>query len=101
MIEKVLQSAKRKILFLPHAIQQMSRPERMISTSDVRETVFNGEVIEEYPDDPRGPSCLMFHRPTGRAIHIVCAPKEEYLAIVTAYIPNPSQWDSTLTKRVK
>jgi hypothetical protein len=35
-----------------------------------------------------------------RAIHIVAAPKEEYLAIITAYIPNPTQWSSDFLRRV-
>ena len=101
MIDDILRSAEQKILFLPHAIQQMSRPDRMISTGDVRESIFDGEVIESYLDDPRGRSYLVLHKPSGRAIHIVCAPKEEYLAIVTAYIPNPGQWDGTFSKRLK
>ena len=82
-----------KFLFLPHAIQQMTRPERMISRQEVRNVVEHGEVIEDYPDDARGHSCLMLgfgldHRP----IHVVCAPKSEYLAIITAYLPNPEEW---------
>jgi hypothetical protein len=47
------------VLFLPNAVRQMSRPERMISTAEVREVLMNGEVIEEYPDDPWGPSALL------------------------------------------
>jgi len=82
-----------KFLFLPHAIQQMTRPERMISRQEVRNVVEHGEVIEDYPDDARGHGCLMLgfgldHRP----IHVVCAPKSEYLAIITAYLPNPEEW---------
>ena len=100
MKEEIVKSAKKKILFLPHAVTQMSRPDRMISISDVKETVTEGEIIEEYQDDPRGKSYLIFHRPSSRAVHVVCAPKRDYLAIITAYIPNPLQWDSSLSKRV-
>jgi hypothetical protein len=35
----------------------------------------------------------------GRAIHVVCAPKDDFLAIITAYLPNPAQWDSTFKQR--
>ena len=77
----------------------MSRPERMISISEVRETIMKGIIIEEYQDDPRGKSCLMLHKPSGRAVHVVCAPKRDYLAIITAYIPDPALWDSSLSKR--
>ena len=59
MIDEVRASAAKKILFLPHSISQMSRPDRMISVEDVEVTILSGEVIEEYADDPRGRSCLM------------------------------------------
>jgi hypothetical protein len=37
----------------------MSRPQRMISSNEVETVVAQGEVIEDYPNDPRGHSCLM------------------------------------------
>jgi len=65
----------------------------MITTEEVRTVIENGEVIEDYPDDSRGHSCLIFGRGNdGRPIHIVCSPKEEFLAIITVYIPDPSEW---------
>ena len=36
---------------MPHAIKQMSRPDRMISTEEIRDAVLNGQIIEEYPND--------------------------------------------------
>jgi len=78
----------------------MSRPDRMISTKEVRETVFTGEIIESYPDDPRGASVLLFGKPGGdRVIHVVCSPKKEYLTIITAYVPDPALWSLDLKKR--
>lgn len=56
ILQIVRESANRRILFLPHAIRQMSRPDRMITTPDIRRLVFNGEVIEDYPEDARGHS---------------------------------------------
>lgn len=97
--QKVISSAKKNILFLPHAIKQMSRPGRMITTDEVRKTVLHGEVIEEYPDDPRGESCLVFYAPSKRPVHVVCTPKPEYLAIVTAYLPEPKQWSPDFKTR--
>ncbi|NOX08653.1 MAG: DUF4258 domain-containing protein [Gammaproteobacteria bacterium] len=96
---KIISSAKKKILFLPHAIKQMSRPERMITTDEIRQAVFNGEVIEEYPEDVRGESCLVFNIEENRAIHVVCSPKNDYLAIITAYQPAPEQWSSDYKAR--
>ena len=99
MKQKIISSANKKILFLPHAVNQMSRPDRMISTKEVRDTVLFGEIIEEYPDDQRGQSCLVFHTKENRVIHVVCAPKTEYLAIITAYLPAPEQWSSDFKVR--
>ncbi|CAB1062755.1 hypothetical protein D1BOALGB6SA_7537 [Olavius sp. associated proteobacterium Delta 1] len=47
----VRQSAAKRILFLAHAVRQMAQPDRMISTTDVRAVIANGEVIEDYLDD--------------------------------------------------
>lgn len=86
------QSAKKRILFLPHAVHQMSRPDRMITPSEVRNIVKTGEVIEDYPRDARGHSCLILGRgDEGRAVHVVCAPKEDFLAIITAYLPSEAE----------
>ncbi len=65
----------------------MSRLDRMITTVEVEKVIEYGEIIEDYPEDARGKSCLMAyidHRP----VHVVCTPKDEYLAIITAYIPD-------------
>ena len=78
----------------------MSQRDRMITSSDVRAVVQDGFVIEDYPDDPRGHSCLVLGRDSnGRAIHVVCAPKDEYLAIITAYEPDLKQWSDDFRRR--
>ena len=55
----VRKRAGQKLLFLPHAIRQMIHPDRMISTLEVRKVIFEGEIIEDYPDNARVHSCLM------------------------------------------
>ncbi len=57
--QEIRDRASQRILFLPHAVRQMSRPDRMISTADVRKVIEEGEVIEDYPEDARGHSCLI------------------------------------------
>ena len=62
---------------------------------EVRCVVLRGEIIEDYPEDPRGHSCLMLGTgEAGRKIHVVCTPRGEYLAIITAYLPETDEWDS-------
>lgn len=94
-VDLIREKANKRILFLPHAINQMNRPERMISTAEVRHVVFEGEIIEDYPEDVRGHSCLMLAFPptSDRPIHIVCAPRDEYLAIISAYVPTLDKWE--------
>lgn len=87
-------------MFLPHAIRQMSRPERMITPAEVCAVVETGEVIEDYPNDPRGHSCVVLGQGEGgRVIHVVCSPKEDYLAIITAYVPSKQDWEPEFRAR--
>jgi hypothetical protein len=95
----VRQSAAKKILFLPHAVRQMSRPDRMISTTNIRTVIEHGEVIEDYPEDIRGHSCLILGFADKRPVHVVCAPKDDCLAIITAYLPSSQDWEEDYRKR--
>jgi len=100
--ELVRQSAAKKRIFLPHAIRQMSRPDRLITSAEVRYCIEAGELIEDYPDDPRGHSCLLLGFGIGgRPIHVVCTPKEDYLAIITAYPPDQKGWEADNKTRRK
>ena len=93
IIDEVRRAAGCRVLFLPHAVRQMSRPDRMISADEVSEVVRTGVVLEDYPDDPRGHSCLVAAQSSeGRMVHVVCAPKADFLAVITAYVPDPEQW---------
>jgi hypothetical protein len=100
ILEDTRKAAQKRLLFLPHAIRQMSRPQRMISSQEIEVVVAHGTIIEDYPTDPRGHSCLMLgFGEGGRAVHVVCSPKDEYLAIITAYLPNPGQWSHDFLRR--
>ena len=91
--KQVNEAATKRILFLPHALNQMNSPARMISVAEVKEVITTGEVIEDYPEDVRGYSCLVLGNGTNqRPIHVVCAPKTDYLAIITAYLPDSEKW---------
>jgi len=36
-----------------------------------------------------------------RPIHIVCAPKDDFLAVITAYLPDAEEWSEDFKKRIK
>jgi len=67
---------------------------RHISVQEVREAVQNGEVIEDYPDDKYGPSCLIFgFTQANRVLHIHCShPTRAIVKVITVYEPNPDEW---------
>ena len=72
----------------------MARPDRMIAPSEIRNVIMYGELIEDYPEDARGHSCLLHGRGVDeRDIHVVCAPKEDFLAVITAYLPTEDDWE--------
>lgn len=100
VLDQIRAAAQRRILFLPHAVRQMTRPNRMISPSEIEAVINAGELVEDYPEDVRGHSCLVLGSGDGgRPIHVVCAPKPDYLAVITAYIPHPDQWSADFKER--
>ena len=80
----------------------MLRADRMIRRGEVRRVIIEGEVIEEYPKDVRGHSGLLLGFGDGeRPIHVVCAPRGNYLAIITAYLPDVHEWANDFRRRVE
>src|SRR3990172_5093178 len=89
-----------KFEFSKHAVDQSIV--RRITVQQFREAVTNAKIIEDYPDDKYGPSCLVFgftsaHRP----LHIHCSyPSRPLVKIITVYEPDPAQWiDFTLRRK--
>ena len=102
LLATIRERASRRILFSQHGLRQMSRPDRLISTTDIRMVIEKGEVIEDYPEDPRGHRYLILGKGTGgRTVHVLCAPKDDYLAIITAYLPSEEEWRDDLRVRKK
>ncbi len=74
----------------------------MIKPSEVRRVIEKGNVIEDYPEDARGHSCLLLgFGDENRPVHVVCAPKDDYLAIITAYLPDVDEWSPDYRERIK
>ena len=47
ILDRVRTAAAKRILFTPHAIRQMSRPQRMITEADVETVVTQGVLVED------------------------------------------------------
>lgn len=86
--------------FSKHAVDQSIV--RHISVQEVREAIANGKVIEDYPDDKYGPSCLIFgFSVVRRPLHVQCSyPSRPLIKIVTLYEPDPEQWIDFEVRRV-
>lgn len=68
--------------------------QRRIKAEDIEQAIKMGTIIEEYPDDPRGASCLIMGLIVGRALHVVCGRLDaEEILIITAYEPSPAEWE--------
>jgi len=91
--------SKREYLFTIHAGDRMT--ERHIAVEEVEQMLMSDgvEVIEDYPDDPRGASCLVLGvTGPGRPLHVHCT-HPPGLAVITAYQPDASEWEDDFRKR--
>ena len=84
-VEWIKEKAKKNEFELSgHAHKE--RQEETISTWEIQEALVECEILESYPKDPRGPSCLAFGYAKGRPIHLVCGRgKNDWLLIITVY----------------
>ena len=78
--------------FSKHAVDQMMQ--RRILVNEIKEALAAPEVLENYPYDKYGPSCLVLgFSVKGKALHVVCNhPDRELLKIITVYEPDPNLW---------
>ena len=77
--------------------------ERDIGIGEIEHVVESGKTIEEYEDDTPFPSRLMLGGPKGRPLHVVVAdePDSDITHVITAYVPDPAQWDDSFQRRKK
>jgi Domain of unknown function (DUF4258) len=75
--------------------------ERNISELEIREAGLAATVIEDYPSDKYGPSCLLLGF-TGerRPLHIQTSLLEgELVKIITIYEPDQREWQKSFSER--
>jgi len=78
--------------FSKHATDQSVL--RRITLQEMHEAIANAEIIEDYPNDKYGPSCLTLgFTKQSRPLHIQCTyPSRPLIRIVTLYEPDPAEW---------
>lgn len=79
-------------LLTAHASDRAAK--RAIRSSEIEQAIAAGEVIEDYPEDKYGPSCLIFGMTQdARPLHVqVSYPPN--LKIITVYEPTPDDWEA-------
>ena len=94
MIDEIRMKIKtRQYEFSKHAVDQSII--RDISVAEVEEAIVGrSEIIEDYPEDKYGPSCLILGiTKTGRRLHVQCSyPSRPLVKIVTLHQPDPDLW---------
>ncbi|MBI4287932.1 MAG: DUF4258 domain-containing protein [Chloroflexi bacterium] len=99
-----MDSIRRKIeegnyWFTLHAGSRMI--ERDIAVIEVVQALLSeaAEIIEDYPSDPRGSSCLVLGKTArGRSLHVHCS-YPPGIAIITSYQPELADWIDERTRR--
>jgi len=78
--------------FSQHAVDQSIR--RRISVVEVREAIASGTVIEDYPSDKYGASCLILGLTSAaRPLHVHCSyALRPLVKVITMYEPDPARW---------
>ena len=56
--------------------------------TEIEQALLTGDILEKYPKDERGESCLIAAKVENKPIHIVCGKRDSRLLIVTVYRPN-------------
>ncbi len=93
MMDEIRDKIKNDLFeFSKHGVDQSII--RRISLEEFREAIMNGKIIEDYPDDKYGPSCLILgFTKSKRALHIQCTyPSRPLVKIITLYEPDPELW---------
>jgi hypothetical protein len=83
----------RQFEFSKHAVDQSII--RNIAVVEVEQAISSRcQVIEDYPEDKYGSSCLIFgFTDAGRPLHIQCSyPSRPLIKIITLYQPDPDLW---------
>ena len=85
--------SRETLIVTQHCMTRLA--ERDIELSEVMRAIMTGEIIEDYPDDFPYPSCLIL----GEGLHVVAGVGDGRLWLITAYRPDPDQWEKDLRTR--
>jgi Domain of unknown function (DUF4258) len=85
-----------------HALHELE--EDGLFLDQILAAVLAGEAIEDYPTDPRGPSCLVCSAlGEGLWVHTVWGrdPTSGIAVLITVYRPTPEKWEDDFKTRMR
>ncbi len=71
---------------------------------DIEQALLGGDILEQYPDDPRGESCLLLGFAGGKPVHVAVgwasrrAARRKMLRVITVYVPQLPKWVDPRTR---
>jgi hypothetical protein len=98
-VRRLVESGRRQ--YSAHAVRELAADGILIKP--LVDSIDAAVVVEEYPDYHKGPCVLVLQRDeTGSPIHLLWGiPKDRDgpAVLVTAYRPQPDQWDAGFRRR--
>ena len=90
---------RRRILWIYHVNMRLKK--RFIARESIVASTDYFEIIEEYPRDKYLPSYLVYAKFEEQVFHILFAVdiEADNVRVVTAYRPNPKEWEHDLKTR--
>ncbi len=95
MVETMIDIIKSKVRARKFKYTLHARNEALNDGINIKKTIEiieQSELIEDYPDDPRGHSCLILGWFDEKPVHLVCGISGEDVILITIYIPDPNRW---------
>lgn len=103
-IQRLIRQDRYEISF--HA--QQERLEEDLDITEIETAILSqAEIIEQYPEDPRGESCLILGYAGTNPIHIVAGwargrrKTRKALRLITVYMPTLPKWADPRTRGVR
>jgi len=99
-VQRLIREGRYEVSF--HA--QQERLEENLDIAEIEEAILSrAEIIEQYPDDPRGESCLILGYTGTNPIHVVVGwarrrEDQKMLRVITVYRPTLPKWADPRTR---
>src|SRR5436309_10997837 len=102
ILQRVLELvARREVRISEHGYDELAQDGILVQ--EVLAGLAEAEILEDYPEYPKGPCALLLQRDgMGRPIHVVWGiPKNRTspAVMVTAYRPDPERWSTDFRRR--